>query len=78
MFTLRDSGTNNKKRRTHGSFRVSDIILYQKKRDGVPLKKEGLFMKYDAVIFDLDGTILSTLEDLADGTNYALKANGLP
>lgn len=35
-------------------------------------------MKYDAVIFDLDGTILSTLEDLADGTNYALKSNGLP
>ncbi|MBR5314050.1 MAG: HAD family hydrolase [Clostridia bacterium] len=34
-------------------------------------------MKYDAVIFDLDGTILSTLEDLADGTNYALQANGL-
>lgn len=35
-------------------------------------------MKYDAVIFDLDGTILSTLEDLADSTNYALTANGLP
>ena len=35
-------------------------------------------MKYDLVIFDLDGTILNTLEDLADSTNYALEHNGLP
>lgn len=28
------------------------------------------------LIFDLDGTILETLEDLADSTNYALKKNG--
>ena len=30
-------------------------------------------MKYTIAIFDLDGTILNTLEDLADSTNYALK-----
>ena len=30
-------------------------------------------MKYMIAIFDLDGTILNTLEDLADSTNYALK-----
>ncbi len=35
-------------------------------------------MKYNLVIFDLDGTILSTLDDLADSINYALKANRLP
>lgn len=35
-------------------------------------------MKYQAVIFDLDGTILSTLDDLAHSVNYALEANGLP
>lgn len=35
-------------------------------------------MKYDAVIFDLDGTILETLEDLKNSLNYALKTNGLP
>lgn len=35
-------------------------------------------MKYDAVVFDLDGTILSTLDDLADSLNYALRKNGLP
>lgn len=29
-------------------------------------------MKYKIVVFDLDGTILNTLEDLADSTNYAL------
>ena len=26
-------------------------------------------MKYKIVVFDLDGTILNTLEDLADSTN---------
>ena len=35
-------------------------------------------MKYNAVIFDLDGTILSTLEDLADSVNFALRNNDLP
>ncbi len=31
-----------------------------------------------AVIFDLDGTLLDTLEDLTDSVNYALKAYGCP
>ena len=35
-------------------------------------------MRYSLVIFDLDGTILDTLEDLTDSTNYALSQNYLP
>lgn len=31
-----------------------------------------------AVIFDLDGTLLNTLDDLADSTNYALAKFGYP
>lgn len=35
-------------------------------------------MKYKIAVFDMDGTILDTLDDLADSTNYALRTNGLP
>jgi phosphoglycolate phosphatase len=35
-------------------------------------------MKYKAVIFDLDGTLIDSLDDLADSMNYALIQNGLP
>ena len=35
-------------------------------------------MNYKLAIFDLDGTILDTLEDLTDGVNYALSECGYP
>ena len=35
-------------------------------------------MKYDTYIFDLDGTLLNTLTDLAASVNYALRTHGMP
>lgn len=35
-------------------------------------------MKYKAAVFDMDGTILDTLKDLADAMNYELRKNGMP
>lgn len=34
--------------------------------------------RFDAVIFDLDGTLLNTLDDLADSVNRVLENNGYP
>lgn len=35
-------------------------------------------MRYDTVIFDLDGTLIDTLDDLRDSVNFALSARGFP
>ena len=35
-------------------------------------------MRYDIFIFDLDGTLLDTLGDLAASVNYALRSHGMP
>ena len=35
-------------------------------------------MKYKLVLFDLDGTVLDTLEDLTDATNAAMAMHGYP
>lgn len=35
-------------------------------------------MKDTAILFDLDGTLLDTLEDLRDATNHVLRAYGCP
>lgn len=35
-------------------------------------------MKYETVIFDLDGTLVDTLDDLTDSVNFALSSLGFP
>lgn len=35
-------------------------------------------MKYEAVIFDFDGTLLYTVQDLTDAVNYAVARRGYP
>jgi phosphoglycolate phosphatase len=35
-------------------------------------------MKFKAVIFDLDGTLINSLEDIADSMNTVLKTNKYP
>jgi len=35
-------------------------------------------LNFKAAIFDLDGTLLDTLQDLADSMNYVLESQGLP
>ena len=39
---------------------------------------EGASLNYQAVVFDLDGTLLYTLEDLWRATNHGLSSCGLP
>src|SRR5262245_55014232 len=33
---------------------------------------------YDLVVFDLDGTLIDSVGDIADALNFALEAHGLP
>lgn len=42
------------------------------------MKSDSAKCSYSTYIFDLDGTLLATLEDLAASTNYALSAHGMP
>lgn len=42
------------------------------------ISKEIFKMKYDTILFDLDGTLLYTLEDLTDAVNHTLTEYGLP
>jgi len=42
------------------------------------LQEKPMSATYRAVCFDLDGTLLNTLEDLADSANRTLREHGLP
>ena len=35
-------------------------------------------MRYTTVLFDLDGTLMDTLEDLRDSVNHVISSRGFP
>ena len=41
-------------------------------------QSEGKTMRYDTVLFDMDGTLLDTLEDILNAANHTLRALGYP
>lgn len=43
----------------------------------ITVKRMTMNFNFDTYIFDLDGTLLSTLDDLAASCNYALRHNGM-
>ena len=59
----------------HGA--ASCYAFFPQKDTGFTSSRSAL-ARYQAVIFDLYGTLLDTLEDLADSTNFALAAHGFP
>ena len=56
----------------------NQIYVMQRKIFEETYRKADETMKQKAVIFDLDGTLLNTLEDLKDATNAALESKGMP
>ena len=71
MLNLYYTAKREKGKRT---FDENGGMLYNKAR-----KRKGMkHMNIKAAIWDLDGTLLNTLDDLAASTNAALAENGLP
>lgn len=57
---------------------VNGIRIIKKELFEEIYRETGKKEKQKSVIFDLDGTLLYTLEDLKEATNAALAANGMP
>ncbi len=45
---------------------------------GIKRRNEVVMDRYKAVVFDLDGTLLNTLEDITDAVNYTMEKFGYP
>jgi phosphoglycolate phosphatase len=58
----------------------SNLACYSPKKEigSIHLLATMTMTKYKAVLFDLDGTLLDTLEDIADAANRVLAARGFP
>jgi 2-phosphoglycolate phosphatase len=57
---------------------AKDNSVEQSKRQAAMAKTKALVAGRKVVVFDLDGTLLDTLKDLAESTNYALRECGFP
>lgn len=84
-YVIVDGETNRFKRWEYGDNRQLEDPIYKDdvfvlNGGDVRTKKisSGVQFDFDTYIFDLDGTLLSTLEDLAASCNYALRVNHLP
>lgn len=73
-------GTVEKPWKSIDKFSELENIFLEKNDDKEAVKAAAVSetQKIDTMIFDLDGTLLYTIEDLAGSTNYALKKNGMP
>ena len=63
---------------TDDTEQIEGVCIMKKEFFEQTYHKAGLAQGRKAVIFDLDGTLLNTLEDLKDATNAALESQGMP
>ena len=63
---------------TDDTEQLEGVCIMKKEYFEQTYHKAGYIQGHKAVIFDLDGTLLNTLEDLKDATNAALASQGMP